>query len=42
MFEVEDDYYPENQPRVCVCKHCRTLGWENQDETCIWYSRSDA
>ena len=41
MFEVEDDYYPENQPRECDCKSCRSLGWYVADETCIWFRRAD-
>ena len=41
MDEDEAGYYPENQPRVCECRHCRTLGWEEQGPDCIWFRRAD-
>ncbi len=43
MFEdIDADYIPENQRPECGCRHCRTLGWENQGPDCIWYSRGES
>lgn len=39
--DYDPDYIPENQRPECGCRHCRTLGWENQDETCIWFRKAE-